>query len=367
MNVLKFEINSIEFRIKDLEDKDLNASFIEMYTIYFTGDREDLEQRLTLFLPKLFDASAKALAARKEDDFDYHDSYFENFTILTEDSWKKGFSEQVSRVWNKVALFVKDFEIKNFLIHKGSLYYFWGIPLLLLERIDASILALHRAVLEDKRNKPLAWEGAPGNMVLTLNNAPGPYLKEYLIDPSVGFIQKRIDVYNNKVSKKFTFEDLKVKFLSEKKLDSELKYYFTLAVLKLQYVSRLDNQGLGDGTIGPLVLNSSFGAILLIVENLLKIKYGNSDTFGGNLPRLIKEISLDQLDLKVEGVERAKDFQNWLNQRLGKTLREDLATSYGLRNNSFHSLENESVIWSKHTEITQSIFNSLFSIIEAGL
>lgn len=363
MRNLYFTINNVGFSIKDLEDQELNLAFIQLYRVYFTVNREYVEQEIDKLLPRLFELSENALSKRKGD-FGYHDSYFENFTLFTETSWERGFSEQASRIWGKVAKFASDFEKTNFEIHKGSLYYFWSIPLLLLERIDAAILALHKGVLEDRKNKPNTWRGAPGNLVLTLSEVPGPYLREFLIDPVLVFIKERLTDYEKLRPGKISYQDLRRKFLDNDQVEPELQYYFTLSIIKLQYITRLDKLGLGDSTMAPLILTSSIGSMLLLWESLLRLKYKNKLELGKNLPLMLKDLQLKNVNLKIENNDRKSDFKKWLSSRLNKSLTEELMIGYGLRNQAFHSLESESLLWEKHTEVIRSVLNCFFATIE---
>lgn len=367
--------NAGRVQYNDLRDSSINQAFAELFKVCFAGVIDDFETRVDAFLPGFFVSATQFLRGRNNE-IEVHDHFFENFTPISEKFlWQRGFSEQASWLWAKVAEFIKGFEEKNFQLHKGSLYYFWSIPLMLLERIDASILALHRAVLEDKRNKPKGWQNNPANLVLTLSASPIPYRKEFIIDPLARFINARITSYNTNYSRNFSLSKLRTSFLSESATESEMKYYFTLSVYKLVHIRRLSKLGLGQSTIGPLIFNSAIGSMLLLWENLLKQKYKNHhpDAQRASLNQLVawvlEDSGLAWGNSAMSNTQRAsnqakRSFISCIKSRKDRNLRQDLLIGYVLRNNSFHSLKSDNYLWDIHSDLMQIVMNCLFITLE---
>lgn len=375
MRRLYFTINNQPYSINDLEDGELNLAFIEFYRIYLTTDREYVENALKKFLPRLFELSEKFLASQKGK-FDFHDAYFNNFTIFTENSWRRGFGEQASRIWNEVHKFIAKFEEKNFKIHKGSLYYFWAVSLFVNDKIEEALLALHKAVLEDKQNKPQTWKSAPGYLFLTLNDqVPGPYFKEY-IDYAAGFIRDRLDGQGNEKGRyknhyvttrggKLDYTTFRSKFLGNDQIDDEIKFYFVYAVLRLWYLRKLKKRGLGEQVFAPLIFSSYLGALLLVWENLFRVRAGGKEEeLGTFLPQFVKKLKLPTIDLGKENEYRKTNFRGWLVDNLDKGIREDLIIGHGLRNHAAHTIASEELLWENDTKVLQSVMNCIFVLLE---
>ncbi|MDO8335282.1 MAG: hypothetical protein Q7T74_00675 [Candidatus Saccharibacteria bacterium] len=365
-DVITIQVGNRVIGYKNLYNDEINQGFENFYKTCFGGNLETLEKRLYIFWPTFFEIAQKYLSSQDEK-FSIHDNFFENFTVVSEWLWENGFSEQAARVWASVSKFIKEFEKKYFQIHKGSLFYFWSIPLLMLERIDASILSLHKAVLEDKRNKPNEWRDNPAHQVLSLSDNPNPYLRNLLIDPVLVFISKRISLYNSRYSRNFSISELRTLFLDNPAIETETIYYFTLSIYKLTYIRRLSDLGLGQSTIGPLVLNSSIGSVLLIWENLLRQSY--EGRYLRNLTASLMDDSGTAWGNSTVRTGKANDDANknlvrCIKRRKDRNLRQDLLLGYVLRNNTFHSLESDDYLWQIHTDLIQIIFNCLFTALK---
>lgn len=372
---LFFTLNNQPYAIKDLEDPQLNLAFIEFYKIYFTTDREVSEAAIFNILPKVFSLSTNFFINHKSD-IDFHDSYFENFTIFTESSWKRGFSEQASRVWDRVAHFISEFEKSNFRIHKGTLYYFWAVSLITNDKIDEALLALHKATSDDMKFRSKTWKTAPAYLFLTLNDqVPGPYFKEY-IDYAAGFIRDRLSGDGNEKGKfkgyyqltrnrKLTYEEFRSKFLDNPKISDDIKFFYTYSILRLWHLRKLHKRKLGEDVIAPLIFSSYIGSLTLIWENLLKFMFNNRSELGKNLPQLVKNIGLNPIkNLNQVNIERDKNFDVWLKKNLNKNIKKDLLIGYGLRNYSFHSLESEQALWENYADVLQSVMHCVFVTVE---
>lgn len=347
--------------MRDLEIPQLNLEFINFYRSIKTTSRELVEVVIDEDLPKIFRVANIALLS-KQNDYGYHDGLFENFTILTETLWMTGAADVACRVWNKVSIFVNAFEKNNFRIHKGTLYYFWSIPLLLTERLESGVLALHKAVEEDKRTDPEGWENRPAHLALSLSERPGPYMKELIIDPQVAYLKELFGFYATKVGNGHTFEQFRIKFIENVAISNELKYYFTWSTLKMQYTKRLDSQGLGDSTIGPLIFSASIRSLILVIENMLETKYG-PHKLSENCKKLSKSLNLASFDPIKNNSDCNSDFVVWMEGLINKGLLEDVSIVHGLRNEVSHSLKNYASLWKNQDTVASSVYNVLFSII----
>lgn len=329
------------------------------------------------------------------------DAYFNNFTVITENLLKNKQYGLAFELWTEILSFVRKWEEDNKpkVLHKGTPYYFSAVSSILQNDFDAALMSMHNALKEDKANNP-KWDTAPGYYFLTLNDQkPNQYFKPF-VDAMIGFIRDRLDGQGTEQGRykdhyqatrhgTLTYDQFRKKFLDDKSINEELKYFFVYSIIRIWHLRRLHKGKVGDKLMAPLIFSSALFTLLLVLDNLLKSwnnPRGKRWRFSDHLIEVAKQEGWGNSqqnpqqylnDLQVNSRRRA-DFDVWCKELTGHKgqtytteggraldkLEADFVLAYGLRNFSAHSIKSQNVLWEIHTEILQSMFNCLFKTVE---
>lgn len=373
----------------------LTEQFKILYHTYFTQGRIQLTQDFIKASEAVFSQFTKAQLIA------LGDAYFNNFTVITENLLAKGQYGIAFGLWTGVLQFIRGWEKRNKKkLHKGTPYYFSAVSSILQNDFDAGLMAMQNALKEDKRNIPKKWHKAPGYHFMSLNDQEvRQYFRTFVVG-MVGFIRDRLDGRGNEQGRykvhyrarragKLTYDQLRSKFLDDKTLDEDIRFYFVYAIIRIWHLRRLQKNKVGDDLMAPLISTNTLFDLLLVLDELLK-KWdnptGNRWKFSKHIHKLgqherwinsstnIRQYSTD-LDLRSR-VEQ--NFDEWCKELVGKSsnpyktksgrevtgLEADFVLAYGLRNFSAHTIKSQSVICQNYTEILQSILNCLFKAIE---
>lgn len=349
---------------------EITEEFEALYTNAFASDKFQLTQDFCDRSKELF------LKFDKQDIISLSDRYFENFTPITETLMSQGRYKIAFDFWNQILYFVKEWECQNSKkLHKGTPYYFSSIAALLSKDLDAALIFMHLALEDDKINKP-DYRETPAYYFLTLNNQkPNQYAKEF-VDGMIGFLRDRLDGqgaeggrykdhYQATRGGSLTYENLRQKFLDNKIIPDEIRYFFTYSVIRLWRLRILQKLNIGDDIVAPIIFTQALGGILITIESLLKLNGSTSLLFGNLFKRLARNEGWQAPSLEEINSDRDDDFDNWINNCLGeKTLFGDFSLSHGLRNFAFHTIKSRQKLWQDYTNILQSIWNCFFKAVE---
>ena len=329
------------------------------------------------------------------------DAYFNNFTVVTENLLARKQYDVAFRLWTQILAFVKEWEDKNkpLKLHKGTPYYFSGVSSIHQNDFDAALMSMHNALIEDKVNNP-KWDEAPGYYFLTLNDQNGNQYFKPFVDGMVGFIRDRLDgqgaqggKYKNHYHKArngtLTYQQFRSKFLDDKSVNEEVKYFFVYSIIRIWHLRRLHKSKVGDELMAPLIFTSALFSLLLVIDNLFKgwnNPGGSRWKFAAHLHELAKSegwipssttIRNYMQDLDV-ATRSENDFEKWCKDLVGdggrkyctqsgrelSSIEADFVLAYGLRNFSAHSIKSQKVLWDLYTHVLQSLLNSLFKVLE---
>ncbi|MBU0978220.1 hypothetical protein KKF92_00095 [Patescibacteria group bacterium] len=376
-------------------DKDLTLEFEDFYRPFFTQG--------VINIPDSFIKTSEKVFSRfdKKQRIALGDVYFNNFTVVTESLLVRKQYDVAFRLWTQILAFVKDWENKNkpSKLHKGTPYYFSAVSSIHQNDFDAALMSMHNALIEDKVNNP-KWDEAPGYYFLTLNDQkPDQYFKPF-VDGMVGFIRDRLDGQGSQGGKykkhyyatrggALTYRQFRSKFLDDKSVNEEVKYFFVYSIIRIWHLRRLHKSKVGDELMAPLIFTNALFSLLLVIDNLFK-KWNNPGgsrwKFAAHLHELAKHegwipssttIKSYMQDLNVTN-RSGNDFENWCKDLAGdggrkyrtqngrklSTIEADFVLAYGLRNFSAHSIKSQKILWNLYTGILQSLLNSLFKILE---
>lgn len=329
------------------------------------------------------------------------DAYFNNFTVITANLLANRQYDVAFRLWTEILAFVKEWEENNKpkVLHKGTPYYFSAVSSILQNDFDAAMMSMHNALIEDKLNNP-KWDEAPGYWFLTLNDQkPNQYFKPF-VDGMVGFIRDRLDgqgaeqgrykeSYQNVRGGKLTYSEFRSKFLDNKSINEELKYFFVYSIIRIWHLRRLHKSKVGDKLMAPLIFTNALFSLLLVLDDLFK-RWNNPSgsrwKFAQHLYELAKHerwvstsTTIKKYIKDLDVTNRSEtDFGKWckeligykgrkyktFNERVVSPLEADFVLAYGLRNFSAHSIKSQETLWNHYTEVLQSILNCVFKINE---
>lgn len=259
----------------DLGDE-ITDQFRVFYHSFFSGG--------AIQITKLFIEASKKTFSNfdKKQRIALGDAYFNNFTVVTENLLANRQYDIAFRLWSEIFSFVKEWEENNKpnLLHKGTPYYFSAVSSILQNDFDAALMSMHNALIEDKLNNP-KWDEAPGYWFLTLNDQKSKqYLKPF-VDDMIGFIRDRLDGNGTEQGKykknyqttrngKLTYDEFRGKFLDNKNISEEVKYFFVYSILRIWHLRRLHKSKVGDKLMAPLIFTTALFSLLLVLDDLLK-------------------------------------------------------------------------------------------------
>ena len=328
------------------------------------------------------------------------DAYFNNFTVVTGKLLSNGQYGAAFSLWTQILSFVKDWEKKNKSkrLHKGTPYYFSAVSSIMQNDFDAALISMHNALVEDKINNS-NWDQAPGYFFMTLNDQNGNQYFKPFVDAMIGFIRDRLDgqgLEKGKYKKSYaktrsgilTYPQFRSKFLDDKNISEEIKYYFVYSIIRIWHLRVLHKNKVGDKLMAPLIFNNALFSLLLVIDDLMKTwnNMANRNYISEHVYEISKsehwihssinkEKYIEDLDinnrLKSDFEQTCRDlirykngkYKTKSNRELGE-LESDFVLVYGLRNFSAHNIKSQEILWKNYTEILQSVLNCLFKVIE---
>jgi len=389
------EIKKIDYKLDNINingffdfDSEMTNQFNIFFKTYFINNKIKIEDSFKKNSCELFEKFSP------RDRISLGDCYFNNFTIITGDLLNNHKYRDAFILWTGILDFVKDWEKNNPTkkLHKGTPYYFSAVSSILSNDFDAAMMAMHNALAEDKINNK-NWQNMPAYSFLTLDyKNPNQHFKNF-VDGMVGFIADRLDGtghekgrykghYKNKRGGIITYDQFRSKFLDNQKIDEEIRFLFVYALIRFWHLRILHVNKVGDPLLAPVIFSNVIFLLLLVIDKLLCINFGNA-YISGNLASLAKQEGWDNPsndyieDLDVNK-KRDIDFDVWLKEVLGlggcnyKTksgrllsqIESDFALAYGLRNFSAHTIRSQAILWQNYTEILQALLNCLFKTVE---
>ena len=357
----------MQFTIEDLKDE-MDQQFVNLYNRFYLNQNFNQEEFINKSLV-FFNES--------KNNFEAHDSFFNNFTILTEHFLKEGKLFEVEKIWRFALDIAYKWEQENSgnRIHKGSPYHFLGVTYLLFKDYMTGFLLIHQALEEDKKTKNRDHPDTPGYYFVTLNYDKSVYGQE-LLKNIADYLNLKILEYKKIRNGSLTIDEFKKKFLEqEKNIDIIFSFVYLLFNLnKLETGIRrefIKNDFASLFEVG-LILD-----LCLIIDSVIKAK--NSKTYFKEHFDFLCSKGLLSIDSNKAANEVNKQFNIAPEQALISLLEEnfffsdntkptmtdgDFLITYCLRNYSAHNIESPKIIYERFFEIVQRILNALFFTVE---
>jgi len=357
----------MQFTIEDLEDE-MNQQFVNLYNSFYLNQNFNQEEFINKSL---------VFFNENKNNFEAHDSFFNNFTILTEHFLKEGKLFEVEKRWCFALDIAYKWEQENSgnRIHKGSPYHFLGITYLLFKDYVRGFLLIHQALDEDKKTQNKNCPYTPGYYFVTLNYDKSVYGQE-LLKHIANYLDSKIIKYNNDRKGKLTIEGFKNKFLEDENI-LDIIFSFVHLIFNLNKLEEDIKKEFIVNDFASLFEANLILDLCLIIDSIIKRK-DSKTKFVEHFNFLFNK-GLLSVDSNKAANEVNKQFNVNFEQALIFLLEEnflfldktkptmadgDFLITYGFRNYSAHNIESQKIIYERFFEVVQRILNTLFFAVE---
>jgi hypothetical protein len=352
-----------------LEDTtpELNQQFVTLYNHFFTGKTFEEGQ---------FRTCAKNYFNINKGNFEAHDAFFNNFTILTGHFLKEGKLLEIEKIWSFALNIAYEWEKENARerIHKGSPYHFLGITYLLFGDLVKGFLHIHQALEEDKKTQNKKCPHTPGYHFVTLNYDQSVYGQD-LLKIIAAFVEEKLAQYRKDRNGSLAIAEFKTKFLEKEALVDTI-FSFVYIIFNLYKLEKGVNKEFVQSDFASLLETNLIFDLCLVIDSIVKT-VDNSQYFAEHFDYMASRSLLTVNTAKArEANDKFKtNFGNTLVEFLSGTftfadnskptsIETDLLVVYGFRNYSAHSIESQKIIYQKFFEIIQRVLNALFFSVE---
>ena len=347
---------------------ELNQQFVTLYNHFFTGKDFDEGQ---------FKIRVKDYFNINKGNFEAHDAFFNNFTILTNNCLlPEGKLGEIEKIWSSALQIAYEWEKENAgeRVHKGSPYHFLGITYLLFGDLAKGFLHIHQALEEDKKTQNKDCPHTPGYYFVTLNYDQSVYGQD-LLKIIAAFVEEKLTQYRQDRNGSLAIAEFKRKFL-EKETMVDTIFSFVYSIFNLYKLEKGVNKEFVQSDFASLLETNLIFDLCLVIDLIIKTA-DSKQYFAEHFDYMASQSLLTVNTAKArEANDKFKaDFGRTLVELLSGTftfadnskptpLETDLLVVYGFRNYSAHSIESQKVIYEKFLEIIQRVLNALFFVIE---
>jgi hypothetical protein len=365
---MNFLINGQAISIEDLSPT-MNEAFLNLHAAYLTGscvyDWADFEQASFNFFDNIRGNSTE------------QDNFFNNFTVIWRSLLNSGRLNKAENLWLRAVNLAHVWEKNNpgDFIHKGTPYYFWGMTSLLRGDVDKGYALMHQALDEDIRTSGRQFPNTPAMALATLNHSKvDQAFRDWLIR-QVRFLNKLLETYNTSYGQSLSVEEFQAKFLRNPP-NIDTVFLFSYTVARLLQLNKIPTHALQNQFSGQLEISLLF-EVVLVIDQAIKAKNPSQWKFWDHFIFVNNNAGLGVGEPKLNQISREfkRDFDTSLTRVLdgtftfdnGDTLSSqagDLAIAYRLRNYAAHNVSTINTVWQRFSEVQQSLFNTLFFIVE---
>jgi len=307
----------------------------------------------------------------------FHDKFFNNFTVIWRSYLQARNYDAAEHIWSKALSIAFVWESNNpgQRIHKGTPYYFWGMTALERGDLDKGYALMHQAVTEDTLTHGCIYPESPAFAFASLNYAePAQAFRDWLHKQML-FIDSFQNRYSAQYSRQFILDDFKNKFLNNPPT-VDIGFLFAYTVARLMHLAEVPDHALASGFAAQLEANLLFD-LALVLDGTIKSKNPGEWKFSKHASFLLQTLGEPLTDNEFGEVNQA--FQNDFDKTLATILngtftfsqtkslspaQRDVALAYGMRNRGAHDVTAAPTVWTKFTEIQQSLFNVLYLTVD---
>jgi hypothetical protein len=364
---MRFIIGGGKYKVEDVGDS-LTEAFLKLHAAFFGNDYCSLTE---------FGDSALEFFSDHEADSNFHDKYFNNFTIIWQKFLQAGQYDEAESIWEMALEPALKWEQHNQgkYIHKGTPLYFWAMTSILKGDLDKGYTLMHQALKEDIRTSGKQFPKTPGFFFATLNYLEVRQAFRGFVLRQADYLSKLIESYSVNHGRQFTLEQFQDRFLSNPPSpDTVFLLAYTLA--RFLQLEKTPQWALLSDFAGQLEMNLLFD-VSLVIDSTIKSKNANKWKFIDHMALLARRGKIDLNKRKLQRINRSfnNDFDATLQGLVDGTFKFndgsnlsalgcDVAITYGLRNHGAHSISSVSTIWNQFLRIKHGLFNALFLAAE---
>jgi hypothetical protein len=349
----------------------LDAQIIRFHEAFLAGG--------TLEVGQFHAAATEWLRAQSDDSRD--DEYFKAFTIVWRNYLAQGHLSRAEHVWLLAidpALSVEQSNPPGRHIHKGTVFYFWGMTALLAGNLDKGYALMHQAVEEDVLRSGGSWPSSPSTALATLDSfEENQAFREWVV-AQAALLESFLEEYRQKRSGALTLQDMRNRLLTKPDVrDATFSLSYVLArLLKLREIPPYARDS---AFVSQLELNLLFD-LALVIDCILKPMSGSQGaSFYHQAVYLANRASLGISGNQLGEANQAanRDFTATITTLISESgsvlndrttvlygIEKDLAISYIIRNLGGHSMPSLPVLRQRKDQIEQAVFNTLFFAVE---
>jgi hypothetical protein len=307
----------------------------------------------------------------------FHDKFFNNFTVIWRSYLQARNYDAAEHIWSKAlsTAFLWESSNSGKRIHKGTPYYFWGMTALERGDLDKGYALMHQAVTEDTLTHGGLYPASPAFAFASLNYAePAQAFREWLYKQMV-YIDSFQNNYSSQYARPFKLDDFKNKFLLNPPT-VDLGFLFAYTVARLMHLAGVPDHALTSSFAAQLEANLLFD-LTLVIDGTIKTKNVGEWKFSKHASFLLNALGEPLTDNELGEVNQAfqADFDKTLATILDGTFtlsqpkslspaQRDVSLAYGLRNRGAHDVTAAPTVWTKFSEIQQSLFNVLYLSVD---
>lgn len=294
------------------------------------------------------------------------------------------------KFWNFTISLALNWERQNGqnTIHKGTPLYFLGVSAILNNELENGFLVMHQAMAEDKRLCGRGRPEAPAFWFVSLEYTQQDQFFIAKVQQIATYLSDRLREYSNITGCSLTLDQLRARFLRHSRLKEEV-FLFVYSLFRLRKLIEETSQNYKTNTFSSILHANLLFDLTVILDKVIEHKNPRRRTpnqklyladelihisTSNRIPR--RKLLSFNLNNKIGTLKGSfeGDFSGTLKLLLNRrytasTLSEiecNFAIAYGIRNFGAHKIENQKILYKKMPQISQSILNSLFYVIENG-
>jgi hypothetical protein len=380
---MAYIINGNYYELKPTNE-DLEKLFIQLHESYLGNKAFDWNN----FKLKSFDFFDSLINKDKKTKIDFQKNYLNNFNIIWKPYFFHGDYSRVQDIFTRILDLVTEWEKKysNELIHKGGLFYFWGMNSIKMGDLEMGYSLMHKALEEDKRTMEIQNPQTPALFFATADYAKTN--QAFIEWPSrqASFLHEFIENYNKEYSKQLTLDYFREHFLTTASINDVI-YLFTFNLSKLYQIDSSLKLSISSKTIfesdfaGQILIEILFN-ISLVIDVAIRAKNPTETNLIDQITYLSQKGNLGIQ--KDDWGELNKSFQGNFDSTIISLLKHsyqvnnkgtlgdishnnipyDIGLVYGIRNYAAHNIKPAKSIWENFIEIQQKVFNVIFYTCE---
>lgn len=330
------------------------------------------------FMGEEFDRLSNLFFDRVIGNTRFHDQYFSYLATIANQYFEHELWHKAELFWQRAVQPALQWESENEgqLIHKGTPFYFWGMAAILRGELDMGYPLMHQALQEDIRIHNDIRPNTPAFSFSTLDYENVEQAFRMWPRHQANFLNQFLQNYQRIYGSSLSLSSFRSRFLvNPSNLDIDFIFAYTIGRLVL--FDRVPLYARQNVFTSQLMITIIF-YLLLIIETSIKIHnpggryFRNQVIYLSNVANM--GITEDQLSEINSGFNRNTSLHlvadildgnfSFQDGNLLTGLNSDILLAYGLRNYGAHNIYSVPIIRERFTQISQSLFNVLFRVVE---